>query len=132
MARKQVQNTRLYTSSLSNPLEDVSTDFILGHPRTQRGMNSIFVLVDRFSKMSHFIPCCKTSDATFVANLYFQEGIQLHGILKMITSNQDAKFMSYFWHTLWRRGDKFMFKGPYYPQTDGQTEAINQNVGNLL
>ena len=66
-------------------------------------MNSIFVLVDTFSKMSHFIPCCKTSDATFIANLYFQEGIQLRGILKMITLNQDAKFMSYFWHTLWRK-----------------------------
>ena len=108
-------------------------DFIVGLPRTQRGKDAIIVLVDRFSKMAHFVPMHKNDDVLHVVDLYLREIIRLHGIPRSIVSDRDFKFLSHFWRTLWKMvGTKLLFSMSHHPEINGQTEVTNRTLGALL
>jgi len=72
--------------------QDVSKDFVLGLPKR----DSIFAIVNRFSKMTHFLPCIKTSDASKIAQIYFNGVVKLHGLPKTIVSDRNVKSRSIF------------------------------------
>ena len=86
LAKHCKQNTGLYTPLLVpyRPWEDISMHFILGLPCTLRKFDSILVVVNRFSKMAHFLPCSKTSDASNVAKIFFDEIVKLCGDRKSV------------------------------------------------
>ena len=115
------QDIGLYTpiTILEKPWSDINMDFVLGFPKTVKGYDSIFVVVDRFSKMDHFIPCKKTLDAKHVVELFFKEIVRLYGLPRSIISDRDSKFIGYFWKTLWKKmGTKLKFSSKFHPQMD--------------
>ena len=94
----------------------MSMYFILVLPKNQKGNDSIFVVVDRFTKMTHFIPCYKTSDATYIAKKNFNEVVKLHGLPRSTVSDRDVRFIGHFWRISWKKlGTKLNLSSAYHP-----------------
>jgi hypothetical protein len=107
--------------------EDISMDFIVGLPRTTKGYDSIWVIVDQLTKISHFLPVKTDHPVTVYAQLYIAHILSLHGVPKTIVSDRGSQFVSKFWEELHKSlGTKLLHSLAYHPQTSGQTERVNQ------
>ena len=85
-------------------------------PWVNISIDLIFVVVDRFSKMTHFISHHKINVATHIADLFFTEIVRLHGVPRSIVYDRDVKFLSYFWKVLWGKlGTKLLFSTTCHP-----------------
>ncbi|KAL0561379.1 hypothetical protein IC582_001804 [Cucumis melo] len=137
---QQVKAPRQKPAGLIQPLsipewkwENVSMDFITGLPRTLRGFTVIWVVVDRLTKSAHFVPGKSTYTASKWAQLYMSEIVRLHGVPVSIVSDRDARFTSKFWKGLQTAmGTRLDFSTAFHPQTDGQTERLNQVLEDML
>jgi len=113
--------------------EEVGIDFITGLPRTQRGYDSIWVIVDQLTKVAHFVPVKTNYNGARLAKLYMERIVCLHGVPKKVVSDRGTQFTSHFWHKVHRSlGTKLNFSSAYHPQTDGQIERINQILEDML
>jgi transposase InsO family protein len=102
-------------------------DFIIGLPKTQSGYDSIWVIVDRLTKVAHFIPVKTTYIGPQLAELYMLRIVCLHGVPKKIVSDRGTQFTSMFYERLHETLDtQLRFSSSYHPQTDGQTERVNR------
>jgi hypothetical protein len=108
-------------------------DFIVGLPNTSQRHDSIWVIVDRLTKTAHFLPAYTTYTARKSAEIYLDQIVRFHGIPKTIISDRGAQFIARFWEQFQQTlGTKLIRSSAYHPQTDGQTERINQILEDIL
>jgi len=123
----------------AKPWEQISMDFITELPASTSNENlreaydCILVIVDRFSKMAHFIPTRKTLKAEQLATIFIREVVRLHGVPANIVTDRGSVFAGDFWSDLMfllivRRA----LSTAYHPQTDGQTERLNSVLEQYL
>lgn len=104
----------------------VSMDFIEGLPKSGK-MDVILVIVDKFTKYGHFLPLSHPYTAMQVAQVYFNNIYKLHGLPRAIISDRDRVFTRNVWQQLFTLSDtQLLMSSSYHPQTDGQTERLNQ------
>ena len=113
--------------------EEISMDFIVGLPKMPNGHDSIWVIVDRLTKVAHFIPVKTDYKGNKLAQLYIDNILRLHGVPSWIVSDRGTQFTARFWKSLHKALRTWLDYSPtYHPQTDGQIERVNQILEDML
>jgi hypothetical protein len=139
MICQQAKPNRSKYPGLLNPLpipkgswEVVSMDFIEGLPKSGTA-NCILVVVNKFSKYNHFIPLIHPFTAAVMSQSFLNNVYKLHGMPLAIISERDRVFTSKFWQELLKLAQvNLQMSIAYHPQTDGQTERVNQCLETFL
>jgi transposase InsO family protein len=105
----------------------------MGLSLTTRKFNSIWVIVDQFTKSVHFIPINTNYNAQKYVEIYITRVLCLHRVLKMIISDRGSQFIAHFWEQLHDSlGTHLIHSSAYHPQTNGQIERVNQILEYML
>ena len=112
--------------------DQVVLDFVVGLP-VQGQFDTICTVVDKATKMCHFVPCSESISAKQVAKLYWSHIGKLHGIPSVLISDRDVRFTSRFWRELWRLlGTNIRMGSGFHPQSSGQVEIYNKLLEQTL
>jgi hypothetical protein len=130
---QQAKSEKQLPTGLLQPLpvptgawKDITMDFIEKLPKSE-GYDTILVVVDRFSKYAHFLPLRHPFSAQMVAQVILDNVVKLHGVPNSVVSDRDKVFTSAFWRHLFDMLKiKLALSTAYHPQTDGQSERVNQ------
>jgi hypothetical protein len=113
--------------------DDICMDFIVGLPLTAHKFDSIWVIMDRLSKYAQFVPVHTRYDARKYAKIYIAHVLCLHGVPKTIISDRGSQFVAHFWEQLHASLEtNWIHSSAYHPQTDDQTECVNQIFEDML
>jgi len=116
----------------TKPWDSIGMDFIGPFPKIN-SYNYLWVVICRMTSMVHLIPVHTTMTAKELSWKYLREIVRLHGLPSSIVSDRDSKFTSQWWKELHRiLGAKLLMSTSFHPQTDGQTERMNKNIGQIL
>ena len=108
-------------------------DFVTGLPRSPKGHEAIWVIVDRMKKTAHFILVKMTYSLDQLAQIYINEIVSLHGVPASIVSGRDPRFTSKFWESLHKAlGTNLSFSTAFHPQTDGLSERTIRTLEDML
>jgi hypothetical protein len=108
-------------------------DFIVGLPTMARKFDSLWVIVDRLSKSAHFLPINTNYRVQKYVEIYIARVLCLHGVLKMIISDQGSQYVTHFWEQLHAfLGTHLIHNSAYHPQMDGQTERVNKILEDIM
>ena len=137
---RQVKAEHQVLTGLLNPLpipqwkwDNITMDFVSGFPLTQQKHDSVWVIVDKLTKLAHFIPVKMDYSMDRLVELYVEEIVRLHGVPLSIVSDRDPRFTSRFWKELQSAlGTKLKFSIAFHPQTDGQSERLIQVLEDML
>ena len=103
--------------------ELITMDFVTKLPKTKRGNDAIWVIIDRLTKSAHFLPMKETFSMERLAQLYVDEVVSLHGVPLSIVSDRDSRFTSHFWTSFQKAmGTRLNLSTAYHPQTDGRSK----------
>ena len=113
--------------------ETINITFVVGLPKTRRQHDSIWVIVDIFTKSAHFIPVKSTYRDEYYVRLYIDEIVRWHWIPLSIISDRGSQFTSHFWRSFQKSlGTQVKLSIAFYRQTDGQAEGTIQTLEDML